>query len=366
MTDSARLARLALYVVLLVVGLACAGCAGGGRGPGLGGSGSGGTALEGALARISDTPGHQSAISYDNTAKLVPLAGTGASALAKGYWQLRNLGTGEFISLDPPSSISRDTGINELSASYAVSAGPPSSQMTLIAGGQDGSLVTAKLEKLGWKASSGGVLAGPPTSSASAATFRFAESMQRVRTANSDVLYGSDSGDQVGSPAGTTLAGDPGIRALADCLGNVVAAMMFSGADAHITAAPTEVALGLGEPATANATPQLVACVSWPTQQAADAYAATVKRALATGTSIANFPERYSALLRDPKVTSVGGPAHVIEWQATPADVAQLLQMKQYEDVPALPACGQLAQAVGMREGTAAAAAVTRLIVGCH
>ena len=342
-----------LAAVLLAVSLAGTGCSSGGSGgTGSGSTGSGGTGLETALARVSDTAGTRSEIYYDNTAELVRLVGKGLAAEAKGYGQLRGLGAGNLTSVY--GDITADTGINLLNESYAVSAGSPPGELTLIAGGQDGSLVTTKLTGLGWKKGAGGVLAGPPLTGTSTGTGttaqQYAIPLQRVQPVNSDVLVGQQKADlaQIGSPSGTTLAGDPGVKALADCLGNVVSAIMFSGRIIAVTSDPTELALGISQPASASATPHMVACVSWPTQQAADAYAANVKKALTTGSS-PSLQTPYSKLLQHPQVTSVGGPAHVVEWQATPADVQLSLEMIENEDLPALPACARLPAAAAQR-----------------
>ena len=317
--------------------------------------GSGGTGLETALARVSDSPNNQSAIYYDNTAELVSLAGKSLGAEAKGYGALRGTGAPNLVS--SLGTLTSDTGINLFGENYAITVGEPPASVTLVANGQDDSLVTGKMTKLGWKKGDGGTLAGPPLSTASldTETALYAISMRKVQAANSDVVVGGASADlgQIGSPSGSTLADDTGMKALAGCLGNVVAATMYSGRYANIKAAPTEVAVGISQPAKATAAPHAVVCVSWPNQAAADTYEANVRKELATGMSLRTV-ERYSSLLRHAAVTNVGGDAHVVEWQADPSTAETVFEMQVNNDLPALPNCSRMTPAQAAR------------IIGCH
>lgn len=101
--------------------------------------------------------------------------------------------------------------------------------------------------------------------------------------------------------------------------------------------------MGISQPAKATAAPHAVVCVSWPSQAAADKYAANVRKVLATGLSLRS-DERYSALLRHPTVTDVGGDTHIVEWQADPATTETVFQMQVGEELPALPNCGKLTE----------------------
>lgn len=338
--------RAALAAALVVISAGCSGS-------GSGGSGSGGSGLEAALARVADTPNNQSVIYYDNTSALVSLVGKSLSAEAKGYGELRGNGATNLVS--SMALLPHDTGINLLDESYAITAGAPPASLTLVADGQDGTLVTGQMTKLGWKKGAGGTLAGPSPTTASMDTAEYAIHMRKVQAANSDVLIGGASADlsQIGSPSGSTLADNPGIKALAGCLGNVVAATMYGGRFATIKADPTEVAVGISQPAKASVAPHAVVCVSWPSQAAADTYAANVRKVLATGLSLRSN-ERYSALLGHATVTNVGGDAHIVEWQAAPVTAETVFEMQVTDDLPALPNCGKI---------TALEAAQ---IIGCH
>ena len=308
-------------------------------------SGSGSSGLETALGRVSDTANNRDVVYYDNTAELVKLVGSSLGAESKGYGQLRGLGASSIVSF--ASTLPGETGINLLGENYAISAGDPPVALTVVAGGQDASLVTSRLTKLGWKKGASGALTAPPPLSASGDSGTYALAMAKVQADNSDVLFGAANANlsQIGSPSGTTLAGDSGINALAGCLGNVVAAAMFGGQDvSSITAAPTEVAVGISQPASATATPRAVVCVSWPSQAAAGTYAANVRKALTTGVSpLLNEP--FSAVFPHATVTSPGGGAHVVEWQADSPNVESIFNMVDEASLPALPDCSKLTAA---------------------
>ncbi len=298
------------------------------------------------MARVSDTASNRATIYYDDTSELVSLAGSSVSAESIGYGQLRGMGAFSLAGL--MSTLPADTGINLFAENYAISAGRnPPDTVTLIAGGQDASLVTGRMIKLGWKKDADGTLAAPSLGTARGDGAEYALTMVKVEPENSDVLVGGGSSanlSQIGSPSGTTLADDPDISALAGCLGNVVAATMFSGSSAFITADPTEVAVGIRQPASATARPHAVVCVSWPSQALADTYEANVRKALSTGLS-PQLDERFSAVLPHVTVTSVGGNEHVVEWQADPSNVETVFDMLNSEALPALPNCSKVTPA---------------------
>jgi hypothetical protein len=332
MPPISRFVRPILAAVLVTV---AAGCSSGG---------SGSSGLETALARVSDTANNRDAIYYDNTAELVSLAGSSLSVESKGYGQLRGMGASSLLIF--MNTLPSDTGINLFDENYAISAGNPPATVTLVAGGQDASLVTGRMTKLGWKKDADGTLTGPSPLTAPGNGGEYAISMGKVRAENSDVLAGGSGANlsQIGSPSGRTLADDPDINALAGCLGNVAAAVMYGGPQTVITAASTEVAVGISQPASATATPHAVVCVSWPSQAAADTYASNVRKALSTGLS-PQLNERFSAILPHATVTSVGGDAHVVEWQAGPSNVEAVFDMLNVGGLPALPNCSKLTAA---------------------
>jgi hypothetical protein len=304
-------------------------------------SGGGGTGLETALARIADTANNRSEIFYDDTSALVQLAGTSPTA-TKGFALLRAMGAGQIsasVYVSPANA-----GINLYGESYAVTAGLPPQMLTVLDGGQNASQVTSHLTKLGFKHIGDRLVA--PSGGAGSTAEEYAEVLAQVQPSGADLLVGTSKADlsQVGSPTGQTLAGDPGISALASCLGNVVAAEIFSGVYLG-GQKPAAEAVGILQPASDTATPQAVVCVSWPTQAAAAQYATDVQKDLASGSSTATN-ERYSKILTHPTVTNIGGSQHVVQWQAdTPGNASQVFNMVDEFGLPGLTDCAELSQA---------------------
>jgi hypothetical protein len=305
------------------------------------GGGSGGNSLDSALAQVGDTAATRTQIAYDDTADLVQLSGTGTGVSStKGFALLRGWGS-SLAELFAP--LAGDTGISIFKEDYAISAGTGPQMVTLLHGGQSGSLVTSRLAKLGWK-QHGGTLVGPPFSGGGSQKASLYElQLHVVQTAGSDVKFGGSGAklSQLGSPSGSTLASNPVISALASCLGDVIAAQIGVGGylgGKH----PVAVAVGVRKPSSDSATPRAVGCVAWSSQAAAAQYTTDAKKALSSGLSIATN-EPYSTLLSHPAVTDIGGSEHIVQWQADTASRADLIfQMYERVDLPALPTCTKL------------------------
>jgi hypothetical protein len=315
---------------------------------GSGGSGPiAGSSLQAALSHVADTPATRAAIAYDDTSALVQLAGTDPGA-TKGFAQIRGWGAASLA--DMMVSLSGDTGISVFGEDYSITAGNPPQALTLLHGGQDASLVTSSLTKLGWK-QNGGMLVGPayPAGGSGNAT-DYALQLHVVQASGSDLTFGGSAANlsQIGSPSGSTLAGDPLVAALASCLGDVVAAQVQVGGDLG-GRNPVAVAVGVAAPASNAATPHAVACVAWPSQAGATQYAADARKALSSGSSLAtNQP--FSAVLANPSVTSIGGSQHIVQWQAdTPGRADRIFQMYLDRDLPGLPYCARLPVAARSR-----------------
>jgi hypothetical protein len=319
-------------VVALLAG-ALGGCSSGGA--------SGGDSLDAALTHVADTAATRSQIAYDHTAELVRLSGTGLRTTPKGFGVLRGWGASplaEFLAV-----LTGDTGISLLKGDYAITAGSPPRMVTLVSGGQSGSLVTSHLTKLGWK-QNGGMLTAPPfNSGGSQKAAQYSLSLHVVRTTGSDVTVGGSGANlsQIGTPHGPTLASNPVVKALANCLGDVVAAQIGVGGNlggGH----PVAVAVGIRTPSSNTVTPHAIACVAWSSQAGATKYMADARKALSSGLSVAtNQP--FSVLLSHPSVTDLGGSQHIVEWQADTSSRADLIfAMYEQMDLPALPNCTRL------------------------
>jgi hypothetical protein len=301
---------------------------------GSGGGGIGGTGLDAALSRVADNSNMRSFISYDDTAALVKLAGR--TFKSAGYSSLIGQGTGNLITFAP--IIQSDAGINVLGEQYAISAGLPPASVGLLVGGQNAAAVSGKLTAQGWKRK-GQLLVMLPLNLSNKLDGETTGALSQVQMTGSDIVYGQPQANLslAGSPGGQTLAQDPLISALANCLGDVVAA--------DITAKypfgalpPTAVAVGVGRPSSNTAVPHGVLCVAWPSSAAASQYAAALRKALSTGVS-ARTNQQWSTMLHDASVTAIGGSQNVVQLRAqTPQDVRIVFDMLLSADLPGLPA----------------------------
>ena len=338
-----------MALVVLAAGVLVSACGSGGPG-GSGGSGGaggfgGGTGLTAALSRVADTGNTRSQIYYDHTAALVAVAGKRLSAA--GYSTLVGMGAGALQADEP--LLQSQAGIQLTSEQYAISAGSPPRVVGFLAGGQNAAQVTRDLTRQGWKRR-GDLLVMLPLNLLNSLDGSTGGALSLVEPTGSDVIYGNQRADlsEAEAPSGTTLAQDPLVSALATCLGNVAAAEIVSGYPGPAVK-PAELAVGVSTPASNSAAPHVVACAAWSSPGAASGYAANLRRALSSGSSV-SAGERWSALLRHASVTSIGGRQNVVGWQAqAPGRALAVFQLIDNEDLPALPDCGRLSRAAAAR-----------------
>jgi hypothetical protein len=285
--------------------------------------------LAGALNRIAANDTTRQEVNYDDTAAIRALIGDGP--VREGFGQLALRGAPNLVNLG--NTAETELRLVPLQASYTISAGRPPNTVGVVAGGQKGDEVSGALTKLGWTRD-GDRLVAPGLSTAEPNVSRYALALGQVRADGADVVYGS-AGAQLshaGRPSGDTLGGDRRIKALAGCLGDVVAAQIVANRDGEATA----IAVGVLRPAAKTDTPKTVVCVAWGAQQAADGYATRVKDALANGRSQASR-QPYAELVRAPEVTTVGGDEHLVRWRGeTPGRAALGFQMLATRDLPGL------------------------------
>jgi hypothetical protein len=315
----------------LAAGAVAAGALVSACGSGGGGSG-GGTGLDAALSRVADNSNTRSLVLYDDTAALVKLAG---KRLGTGYGPLAGTGAGGLQSYF--AVIQGQAGLRPLDEHYAISAGSPPAAVGILVGGQNADQVTRGLTRQGWKRD-GARLVMLPLNLSNPLDGETAGWLSQVQPTGSDVIYGQPQADlrQAGAPAGPTLAQNPQISALANCLGDVVAAAILAVYNTGAAVKPA-VAVGVSRPASNAAVPHAVACVAWPSSDAASRYAANLRQALASGKSLASN-QPWSAIVRRASVTIVGGGQNVVEWQAqTPRSPLIVFQMIFNKDLPALP-----------------------------
>lgn len=290
--------------------------------------------LREALGKIAATDETRAWITFGDTSAIVKVTGKDW-AKGHGFAPLRAVGIEQLAPYGQQSAA--ETGLALLDAKYAISAGGGSKLIGAIVGGQRGDRVSAALTKLGWRRE-GGRLIGPEIEAVTDSTGRqYALALGQLRIDGKDVSYGQHEANlaDVGKPSGKSLKDDKRIYALAECLGDVVAAEIDGVGDAG-PGRPTAIALGVRRPASDKTTPRAVVCLAWKNSKAADIFASTVSTELNTGVSSGG--EKYSEFLRHPKVTKVGGDQNIVRWEAdTPGDALAIMQMQARTDLPGLP-----------------------------
>ena len=289
--------------------------------------------LHQALGRVAATAETRISITYGDTAALVKLAGKDWEA-GEGFAPLRTVG------LEPLApygeQVATDTGIRPFDASYAVIAGSGTKAVGVISGGQHGKQVTEAMTKLGWREENSRLLAPDIGVVGGTTAGQYALAFAQLKIDGTDLVFGEREADLggVGKPSGAKLSEDKRIEPLVACLGDVVAAE-FDGTGADSATRPSMIAVGVRRPENAKDTPRAVACFSWNSGAGADKFASKVSSEL--NTAAANTGEKYSDLLKNSKVTKVGGAQNIVRWQAdTPADALLAMQLLARSDLPGL------------------------------
>lgn len=289
--------------------------------------------LRKALGRVAVTAETRINITYGDTSALVRLAGKNWEE-SKGFAPLRAVG------LEPLApygeQVAKDTAIRPFDASYAIIAGAGTKAVGVISGGQRGEQVTEAMTKLGWREESSRLLAPDIGVVGGTTAGQYALAFAQMKLDGADLIFGEREADLsgVGKPPGKKLSEDKQIDALVNCLGDVVVAE-FDGTGADSVTLPSMIAVGVRRPENATDTPRAVACFSWNSESGADKFATKVSSEL--NTAKARTGEKYSDLLKNSKVTKVGGARNVVRWQAdTPTDALLALQLLARSDLPGL------------------------------
>lgn len=290
-----------------------------------------------ALSRVAATEDTRASVTFDDTATLVELAGTEPGPDQDGHGDLRGHGAASLANVAPV--IAERPGISLVEADFSVSAGMPPRVVGLVAGGQDTARISEGLADLGWTRDERTLTAPGLGELDDAQLATLTLHLAKARAEGSDLVYGGAGANlaHAGEPSGPTLADDPRITALSDCLGDVVAATVATprlGGPLQ----PTAVAVGVRTPAANTDTPHAVACLSWSSAAEAERYRTLLDRALREGSSIATG-QPWTTLLADATTADLGGDEHVVSWEAdTPDRPATLvLGMLARLDLPAFP-----------------------------
>ncbi|WP_327003338.1 hypothetical protein OHA72_51095 [Dactylosporangium sp. NBC_01737] len=204
-----------------------------------------------ALGRIVATDATRTAVRFSDSAALGGLGGDW-TALA-GYG-----------ATDAVLAQAQGAGIRSTQARYAVTAGTGPAVtgpvVTVLSGGQDPAAVKTALTAKGWTADGDRLVA--PAAAGGA--------YPMVRAIGSDVLMGRDAALLATADQAKSLAADPVLRSLAECLGGVVVAQYAD------TPADT---IAVGALRSGDGRTHAVVCSAWPSPSAAQGAAAAQKTA---------------------------------------------------------------------------------------
>ncbi|MBN1174199.1 MAG: hypothetical protein JXA67_18655, partial [Micromonosporaceae bacterium] len=287
--------------------------------------------LQRALNRVALTEDTRTHISYGETAALVSLAGDDWSE-TKGFAELRTMGADQ---IGPYAmQAAEDIGIALAKADYAISAGSGAKSIGVISGGQQRDKVIGGLTRRGWTQQAADVLAAPESVAETAAVRQYVQMLGRVKIDDGDIMYGPSGTDllAMGDPSGKALLDDARIAALADCLGDVVAAEIeaVSGPNGR-----SAIAIGVRRPKNNSATPNSIICTAWSGSSESSRYASLASAALNSGK--ATTGQAYSEVLRGAVVEPKGGRDNIVSLHGdTPDGPLVAFQLYARGDVPGL------------------------------
>ncbi|MFB9445467.1 hypothetical protein Dvina_19155 [Dactylosporangium vinaceum] len=271
-----------------------------------------------ALGRISATDNTRKQIVFSETAAMVKLT--------EGRWSQMSVRGAQ-----PFGPEMEQFGIVTKAANWSITAGAPPSHVMVIDGGQDTALVKSSLQKLGYTLD--GDILKAPTDYNEALTASIAPLLPQARVTGSDVLVAGRSGTftDVTTDAGTSLAADARVKAIVDCLGDVVTADIYT----TFKAVPA-VAVGVRRPQTSAATAQAVVCTAWTSTDAAKVAASQQENAYATGSS-RRSQKAYNSMYSTVTVKVLDGPQHLVQVLSTAGSPSYVFDQLNTRDLPGVP-----------------------------
>ncbi|MFD0555535.1 hypothetical protein FB566_0741 [Stackebrandtia endophytica] len=260
------------------------------------------TMLERALSRVAYAGETNLSVVFDYSAALAEFTGGEQVAEPPNYRELAGMGAGSIALM---GEANEQLGIDLSAAEFAVTVGAPPTQYTLVAGGQDTTTIEERLGEWGWTAD-GELLTAPTDAAATDPDIgRHVLAMNRVAVSESDLVFGGGDADLSLVDGSTVLMDDERVARVADCLGEVAAAMINT---VELWETSPMVGIGVRVPADGGERPRVVVCTSWGSEAEAVAYADRAHTELADGTSLSGRP--YSELFDLPEaVTSDGSLA---------------------------------------------------------
>ncbi|MFF5227955.1 hypothetical protein [Dactylosporangium sp. NPDC000521] len=287
------------------------------------GADGGDTELVKALSRLADTEDFRKNILFADEAVALRFPRV-TSDRAVNWRTLIGRGSAR---LRPETKILPDYGIRLDNSEYVVTAGTPLRDVTLVAGGQDPAAVTGKLLAAGWRAEDGDLVAPPIFTDDWHMRF-LSIALPLVHGEGVDLFVGGDDAnwDDARVAPERSLAANPTIRALADCLGDAIAAYFRTRTHDDrtfvIAAGVQRKGAGSGKPA------KVVVCSSWSTAEDMDRSVAEQRQQYAQG--------RPAEVFRDVMVTAVGGERHLVRVTADSREPDAILAMVDDANAPGM------------------------------
>ncbi|MGI5176268.1 hypothetical protein ACQEVZ_08075 [Dactylosporangium sp. CA-152071] len=284
------------------------------------GSGGGDAELVKALGRLADTENIRTNVRFADEAVTMHFPRKTGSVKWRGL-----IGRGS-ARLQPEVIRLPDYDIRLDNSEYVVTAGGSSRDVSLVAGGQFPVEVTRKLVAAGWRDDGGGLVA-PPVLTGDGLQF-LSIAMPRVHGEGGDLFVGGDDAnwDDVRAAPERSLAANPTFRALAGCLGDVVAAYFRTRTRDErtyvIAAGVLRAGAGSSKPA------KFVVCSSWSTAEDMDRSVTEQRQEYAH--------DRPAEVFRDVTVTALGGGLHMVRATAGTAEPDAILAMVDDGNAPGM------------------------------
>jgi hypothetical protein len=274
------------------------------------------TSLRGALEHITANDNTRAWVEYGRPKAL--LAANGGSPAKSPYAGASGYGESDlanYAKLLPPL-----VGFDPTTADVAVSAGQPPTHAGWLIGGVDASQVEQALTKLGAKKDGATLRLAPDdqTDLNGPLSKQLQGRMTILNVVSADgtsLRYGTSSAslDLVGTGSGSTLGSDTTVVAVADCLGDPLAAVLTD-QPAGPSGSHREIGIGVTGTSASDATEQL--CVATGSRDEATAMRTRLQTALTSGKS-QRQNEKWSDLLTNASVDLQ--PGNVVRLTAHPA-----------------------------------------------
>lgn len=308
-----RYHSLTAMTLVAVLAMAVSGC---GSEDGSGDGSGDGAALSVALGRIGAAAAASQYVAFGDVTAIDELSG----GTVDGPWgSLIGWGTGNTLAYQ--DMIHETLGIDTAAADIALTVGTPPTTLTLFQGGQDADSITASAQEAGW---SGDDVLSAELDAANPLTV----SIPTLRATGSDVVLGGTDADlSLVDSEGDSLADDATLGPLADCLGEVTAALL-------IGAETLPYGLAVRPAGDDNASPVGLMCVVTGSSDEAEQLGQTIVDDVESGTTGEGRP--YSDYFHEADMETLDEVVRVHLPHSDDAFGTTLFQLADTSDLPGL------------------------------